>query len=369
MGFTAVGTAQVESIRVPEGGLQPKVRMGLAGDAHLIFYRGEARGGDLFYAKKPPNGVRFGDSSRINSTAGSAIAAGTIRGGQLALGQNSQVHVIWNGSAGGHGRGMAMPLFYTRSKSDGSGFEDQRAISGDLPMDGGGAVAADGEGTVFVFFHSGAEMRNEGARRVFVRVSHDSGGTFGEARPISPAGSGVCACCSMQALAVGGGQVFVIYRTAEDRGRNRNIAIMASADGGRNWAHSIVDRWSIPACPMSSMSIARVGGRIVFAWEKAGQIFWGAWNRAVGGIDDARAAPGSPAERKHPVLASDAAGRLLIAWTTGTGWQQGGGYQWQMYDKSLRPIVSGAGRDNAVPVWGFVAVTPQPAGDGFVILH
>lgn len=364
--IAAHAPAQVTLVKAPEGTIQPKALVDAAGTTHLLSYRGSARGGDLMYATKPAGAAAFGDGVRVNSAADSAIAIGTIRGGQFALGKGGVVHVVWNGSP--TKKQEMAPLFYARSKSDGSGFAEQRAMSGGWIMDGGGAVAADASGNVFVFYHGGnPDRRDEDNRRVLVRISHDAGATFEPEQLISPEGLGVCGCCAMQAFADASGHVFVIYRTTSDGGARRDIATMHSADHGRTWTHDVASRWKIAACPMSSMSIAQAGTRVLMAWEKEGQIFIGEWDAAAGKLGRIMEMPGAPAGRKHPVITSDSGGRALVAWTEGTGWSKGGSVAWQMLDGELKPA-GDHGREGGVAVWSFVAPVPA-AGGGFVVLH
>lgn len=359
----AESSGNVTLVSLPENGIQPRVLTGEDGLARIVYFQGQAGGGDLLFVEKRPEKEAFTDPVRINSTPGSAVATGTIRGAQIAMGGGARTHVIWNGAM--KAKGDRPPLYYTRSEPGGTGFEEQRPISGDWLMDGGGALAADGAGGVFVFFHGG-EGHGEEGRRVFVRVSTDHGETFESERAISPEGIGVCACCGMQAFADGKGRLFVIYRTASEGGRMRDIATLFSKDGGRTWKHEIIDRWEINQCPMSSMSIAECGDRVMMAWEREGQIYLGRWDEAKEAITEIRALPGTPAGRKHPSLGSDGSGDLLVAWTEGTGWNRGGEIAWQRFDSSLRPKGE-PGRVSGLPVWSFASVIPQASG--FAILH
>src|ERR1700753_3417864 len=72
-------------MRVPAGGLQPQVAADPEGGIHLLYYTGDLHHGDLFYATSK-DGSKFSAAVRVNSQPGSAIASGSIRGGQLALG-------------------------------------------------------------------------------------------------------------------------------------------------------------------------------------------------------------------------------------------------------------------------------------------
>src|SRR5208283_4624222 len=94
----------------------------------------------------------FSEPIRVNSEPGSAIATGTIRGAQIALGKNNRVHVAWNGS----GKAMPQsfnktnPMLYTRLDEAGQAFEPQRNLMQQtFNLDGGGALGADETGNVY----------------------------------------------------------------------------------------------------------------------------------------------------------------------------------------------------------------------------
>lgn len=364
LSLMAPARGEVKLSRTPDGGIQPKALVDAAGTTHLVSFRGEPGSGDLFYSARSRTDRAFSQAVRINSTPHSAVSVGTIRGGQFALGKDDMVHVVWNGSR--TRKRENAPLFYSRGTSGGT-FEKQQAVSGDWIMDGGGAVAADQSGRVYVFYHGGRGT-GEDSRRVLMRASDDSGKTFGPEKIISPEGLGVCACCSMQAFADPAGRLFVIYRAASDGGKSRNVMLLLSPDHGVTWSHSVVSQWPIAACPMSSMSISLVGDQTWMSWEKEGQIFIGAWNdkaKSVGGITSM---PGPASGRKHPVIAAGTdPTHVLIAWTKGTGWNRGGNIGWQIMGSDLRPSGE-TGHAPGVDVWSLVSAIPLPGG-GFEILH
>src|SRR5207248_10265420 len=74
---------KVTLLRVPNGGIQPQAAVDARGTLHLIYFKGKAGAGDLFYVGRRAGEKRFSDPVRVNSRPGSAIATGTIRGGQL----------------------------------------------------------------------------------------------------------------------------------------------------------------------------------------------------------------------------------------------------------------------------------------------
>jgi hypothetical protein len=89
---------RVRVIETPDGGIQPQAAIDGQGVLHLVYFRGQPAGGDLFYARLEPGEERFSRPVEVNNQHGSAVAIGTIRGGQIALGRGGRVHVAWNGA-------------------------------------------------------------------------------------------------------------------------------------------------------------------------------------------------------------------------------------------------------------------------------
>src|SRR5215213_5279240 len=112
LSFTApsatTSNVAVALVRVPQGGIQPEAVVDSHGTLHVLYFAGEPRGGNLFYVRSTDYGRRFSAPIRVNNQEGSAIATGTIRGGQLAVG-GGRVHVVWNGSDGATPRGLVNP--------------------------------------------------------------------------------------------------------------------------------------------------------------------------------------------------------------------------------------------------------------------
>src|SRR6266850_1237318 len=134
---TSNGAEHVRLLRVPDGGLQPQMTIDERGMLHLVYYTGDAHGGDLFYVRSSNFGANFSPALRVNSQHGSAVAAGTIRGAQIALGKNGRLHVAWNGSMQAEPKGPlnpdsgkpGMPMLYTRlTDATSLTFESQRNL-------------------------------------------------------------------------------------------------------------------------------------------------------------------------------------------------------------------------------------------------
>lgn len=85
-------------MRTPGGGIQPQVAMDRKGVLRLICFSGDPSAGDIYYVRKAPGEPEFSKPVRVNSVPGSAIAVGSVRGPQLALGKGGRVHVAWMGA-------------------------------------------------------------------------------------------------------------------------------------------------------------------------------------------------------------------------------------------------------------------------------
>lgn len=376
-----MATPKVTLLRTPDGGIQPQAALASRGVAHLIYFKGDPMAGDVFYARGVGDGV-WSKPLRVNSQRGSAIATGTIRGAQLALGRGGRVHVAWNGSGKAEPKAPGgAPMLYARLNDTGTAFEAQRNVAtwaGGL--DGGGTLAADARGFVYVAWHASPGGGDESQRAIFLARSRDDGQSFERERKINPQPTGACGCCAMRAFVDSRGALYVTYRAAGEN-VNRDMTLLTSRDGGATFQSALLHRWKIAACPMSSESLAQApdGGPVVAAWETEGQVYRAAVAPTASSAATASATvrleppQGAPAtknskgERKHPALATDRSGATLFAWTEGTGWAKGGTLAWQVYDRAGAP--SGAtGRVAGVPVWSLPTAFARPGG-GFVLIY
>jgi hypothetical protein len=365
----------IHLLRVPNEGIQPSVLVEADGSWDVLYYGGDPKNGDLFFVRSADQGKTFSPPLRVNSQAGSAFAIGTIRGGQMALGAGGRVHVAWNGSDLALPRGPVnpdvgkpgSPMLYSRMNDRGDGFEPQRnVIRKTFGLDGGGTLAADVAGNVFVTWHGklAGEAQGEAGRQVWISTSHDSGKTFAEEAPAWSEPTGACGCCGMAMFAAKDGSLFALYRSATEN-VHRDIYLLSSKDHGNSFAGSLVQRWEINACPMSSMSFAEASATTYAAWETGGQVFYGKVSGSA--IKKFIAAPDEGKGRKHPRIAVNNRGESLLVWTEGTAWQRGGSLAWQMLDAEGKPI----GQKGAAPgvaTWSFGAVAARADG-GFTIFY
>jgi hypothetical protein len=360
--------AKAKLLRVPDGGIQPQAAADDRGGVHLIYYKGPAAGGDVFYVRSDNGGATFSRPLRVNRQPGSALAVGSVRGAHLALGKGGRPHVAWMGSGKGRPRGPggATPMLYTRLDDAGTAFEPERnVVTSAVGLDGGGSVAADAAGDVWVAWHAPPPgEKGEQARRVWVAWSRDEGRTFAAEEPASDERTGACGCCGMRAFADRAGRLHVLYRAARE-GVHRDM-LLASKDGPARETRNLGE-WEINGCPMSTAALAEGPAGVLAVWETKEQVYFTTLDARAGRPAAVRPAPGDGRGRKHPAVAANARGEVILAWTEGTGWERGGSLAWQVYDKDGHPTAE-KGRAEGVPVWGFAAVFARPDG-GFAVVY
>jgi hypothetical protein len=366
----AGGATEVKLTRVQDRGIQPQAAVDTEGTLHLIYLGDEPGNANVYYVRKPAGSEKFSKRMLVNSQAGSAIAVGSIRGAHLALGKANRVHVAWNGSGTAEPKGNVKygnPMLYSRLTEDGTQFEQQRnVIQKAYGLDGGGSVAADLEGNVYVAWHAG-DGTGEANRRVWFVHSTDDGESFGEEETADSKKSGVCGCCGMKAFADRQGTLYMLYRSASEK-VNRDMVLLTSTDHGKSFQAGVTDHWMIATCPMSSEAFVDAADSVLSAWETDGQVFFSRIDKKDQLGSRPIAAPGTARGRKHPALAVNNKGETIFVWTEGTGWEKGGALAWQVFDEKGKPTGNKGRTDNAVPVWSFAAVYTEP-DDSFVILH
>jgi hypothetical protein len=361
---------KVTLMRVPGGGIQPQVALDAAGTVHMIYYKGDPGHGDLYYVRSRNGDATFSAPLRVNTTPETAVAAGNIRGAHIAIGRNGRVHVAWNGSHSlipGAPYGKE-PMLYARLNDAGTAFEPQRnLIQVAYGLDGGGSVAADATGNVYVVWHAPAPgTEGEGNRRVWMARSTDDGATFERERPVWDHPTGACGCCGLKAFADRSGALYVLYRSATEV-VHRDIYLLISRDRGRTFEGTDISKWNVGSCVMSSESFAETSLGVLAAWETEKQAYYGRVDPASGRMSPPVGAPGTGVNRKFPTVAGNAEGETLFAWTEGMGWRKGGSLAWQIYDKSGKPTAE-QGKVDGVPVWSLVAAFSRRDG-GFTVVY
>src|SRR5262249_999888 len=250
----------------------------------------------------------------------------------------------------------------------GKAFEPQRNLIQVAPgLDGGGSVAADGAGNVYVSWHAPEPgSKGEDNRRIWVARSTDEGKTFAKEVAASAEATGVCGCCGMRAFSDRKGNPYMLYRSAAEV-VHRDTYLLTSKDKGAKFQSDRLHKWDVGTCPMSSYALAESGTGILAAWETEGQVYYLGIDPSTGKQSALRSAPGAGKGRKHPVVASNAQGEIILVWTEGMGWNKGGSVVWQVFDKDGH-ATGAKGHAGGVPTWSLVAVFARPDG-GFTVVY
>lgn len=364
----------VTPLKTPGGGLQPEVIVDADGNLHLLYFQGEPQAGNLMYAKRPAGSRDFLTAVKVNTTPNAAVAIGTIRGGQLAIGRDAGVHVSWMGSKRtlpAPDNHKMSPMLYARSVDGGKTFEPEKnVITSAYGLDGGGTVAADGLGNVHVVWHAPKSPNSEGEvnRTVWIASSNDNGASFAKEREIWSENTGVCGCCGLRAFATPAGETFVLYRAATG-GKDRDMYLLRARAPDMPFSGSKAATWSIQKCPMSSAAFAVGPSRIGAAWESEDKVFFSVMSPAVAGrqIGPVENPKRGDAIHKHPSIAFDDDGNVLLAWTIGRGWGSSGTAVWRVFLPDGEPTDQ-TGEKAGIPPWSKAAAVFHPE-DGFLVFY
>jgi hypothetical protein len=260
-------------------------------------------------------------------------------------------------------------MLYTRSDEARTAFEPQcNLMQRTFGLDGGGTVAADSAGNVYVGWHGRTAQAAEGeaGRAFWFARSRDDGATFAPEERALAGPTGACACCGTRALADSRGIVYALYRAATAN-VDRDMILLTSRDHGAHFESDPLQPWRVTTCPMSSETLVESGSAVLAAWETKGQVFFSR-------IDSATLKPSPPSSppgtgnRKHPAVAANAQRETILVWTEDTGWQRGGSLAWRIFDGLGRATRTMGRIDSGVPVWGLATVVARPDG-GFTIIH
>jgi len=359
-------TLKINLLRTPNNGVQPQTVLDPDGVLHMIYFKGDASGGEIEYVRREP-GKEFSLPLRVNSEPGSAVAIGTVRGPQMAEGRSGRVYVVWLGPQTRSGDPTAsMPVFFSRLNDTGTAFEPQRNLMRYAKgSDGGLSVAADAHGNVYGVWHGAGEQPGDDHRRVYLARSTDDGRNFSREVAISPAELGACGCCGMRAFVDASGFLYVLYRAAA-QSIHRDITLLVSKDSGGTFRALDVAPWNLNACPMSTAYLSEGRHGVLAAWETAGEVYFDQIDAASLKLSQPISAPAAGTNRKHPAVAASVNGQLLV-WTEGTSWSKGGSVAWQLFDNSETPI-GAPGHVPGLPAWGVPSVFTDHDGN-FTIVY
>lgn len=359
--LASLASAEVLQEHVPEGGIQPQLIVTPTGLVHLVYLKGDPKACDIRYTSRRADGGEWTAPITVNSEPRSAIAAGTIRGAQIALGKDGSVQVIWNGNTGGKKEMMMRaPLLHARLLPGAKIFSPQQNLMGDTTaLDGGASITANDLGHVSVVWHAApAGATGEAARLVYARHSADDGLTFSALKPLNVDQPGVCACCSLRAHLATDDTLTVLYRGATMPTARGMILLTHQSN---RTTLTKLDDWRVAQCPMSSASLMPVKQLLRAAWENDGQIVTGLMSDPVASVQKV-----GPNNAKHPALAQNAKGQTLIASVIGSGWNKVGRLHWDLLD--AQGGVTDSGDGDKLPLWSYAVSYARPDGS-FVILR
>ena len=119
---------------------------------------------------------------------------------------------------------------------------------------------------------------------------------------------------------------------------------------------------------MSSLALVEGPSGVAGAWDTDGQIYFAKIKPGTTDFTKPESAPRTGVDRKHPAIAFNARGEMILVWTEGTGWQKGGSLAWQLFDRYGRPLEEKGRLAGVIPVWSLATVVARPEG-GFTILY
>ncbi|MFP6899297.1 MAG: sialidase family protein [Opitutales bacterium] len=356
--------------KTPHGGIQPQAIVDASGTVHLLYYKGQPREGDLFYVSRAKGQRGFTAPLKVNSIASSACCVGSIFRARMAVGQGGIAHVLWHGSFGfvkkqwekkGKERSPEefVFLFYTRLAQDKKSFEPQRNLnSKTYGLDGNGAVTADRNGAVNVFWH--AKIKGQSKRMPFTVRSTNNGKSFSAESPIVNKPLGVCECCTLEAFSSSSGRLYVAYRTAGLISRNVVIFSSDGRSGKFNELHR--HHWNILACPASTFAFAEDDRRVFAAWENEGHVHLKDVLSATPSVNVSKASKSG----KYPSLALNAKGDRLVTWSAETGWGKGGYVQYQVTNRNGAVSSQGKSPKYFPAAYSFSSACALPSGEFLV---
>lgn len=286
----------------------------------------------------------------------------------MAAGKNGRLHVVWNGS------GIALPrqgpaeapLLHARQDATAGGWSKQRNLMRSThQLDGGASIAAAKNGEVVVFLQASPQGRQgETNRAAYLIRSHNDGLDFTAEEQISPTGSGACGCCGVAGFLNANGEPGMLFRNARSQSQ-RDMTLLQQDAPAKTFQTIMSDPWKLAMCPMSSAALVAAPLMNWAAWESEGGIRLLGFTSEKQEVVSLRLGPAKGA--RHPALAINAGGEILILWTEGTGWDRGGSLAWQKLSPEGKQLGE-PGRANKLPAWSFGAAYAKPDGD-FVVLY
>jgi hypothetical protein len=360
----------VRFARLPEGGLFPRVARGKDELAVLYFQGGEERG-DLLVVRSRDEGASFSAPQRVDPEQGTAARVEDLHGGELDVGPDGSVHVVWTTPSD------PPALRYARLPAEGEPL---------APVDLGAppglclsaAVAVNGAGRIHVFYLAAEGPEDLESvppeRRVWVRRSQD-GLEFSPPEPVDRESTGVSEHSAMTAhVDEVMGTLYVLYRTGyalkpDSPSLSRGMRLLHSEDG-EAFKSTWVDNWKSVRDPHSNASLGQEDLSTLAVWESGGQVFWSVIRRQAKkmNVPMEPRSDGPAMVRSRPAGAAGS-GEVCLAWLERPEADPAAAPKlaWRVWLREGRAPI-GDGVAPGAPRCGWPAIFPRAAG-GFTVLY
>lgn len=322
--------ADVQTVRVPQGGLIPEVVLDAKGTLHMVYGTG-GQPGNAMYVQSTDGGKTFSRPVQINSQA-SIVTIGMERGPKLAIGKDGTIHVIWLGyykSGGG--------VWYNRSADGGKSFEREKELLDSKYGADNATIAADAEGTVIALWTGGFPGAKEdpkspyGAPLIMSR-SADDGQTFSKnelAKYNNP--TRICECCRLEAKIVGS-DLYVAFRGSWQSLRDPYLMVGDKKQNNFRVVPIAAENWK-NVCPMQGIPFSvDKDGRVLASYMVRNKVYWTLSDAGAKKFGPKVTPPdGGKSNGSMPLAVMNQKGDVLFVWKEG---QQ---VSWAIYDRTGKP--------------------------------
>jgi len=358
----------VQYVRIPEGGLRPRLGIGETGLA-LLYTRGEGAG-DLYVSRSTDEAKTFSPGVRVNPVPGTVLSWNKTQSGSIDVGPDGRVHIAWIS------RGEKPSVQYVRTTAEGE-LEGVRELGSPAGLGSTTAVTVDDRGQVFVVYSAhGPDLDVDGNQmaRIWLRRSHD-GTNFTEPVAIDPI-KNVSVHSDLAAhVDEVMGTVYILYRTAhrlyEDNPVvSRSLRLISSKDRGETFDVSPVDNLRAIRDPLTSGQLSQEKNSTLATWDGDGRVAWSIIRRQL----QQAQLPVEPKSVGPDVVCTQAAGAAggnegILTWLERPEKEADAPPRlgWQVWLREGR-LALGNGHAPELPLGDGQVVFPRRAG-GFTIVY